>query len=87
MCSHVLCLRLESNGKLIIFNPMAQPVKKLPAKAGGVGGAGSIPGSGRSPGGEHGSPLQHSCLENPMDTEAWRATIHSITESDITEVT
>ena len=30
-----------------------------------VGGLGLIPGSGRSPGGEHGIPLQHSCLENP----------------------
>ena len=35
----------------------------------------SIPGSARSPGGEHGNPLQHSCLENPMDREAWRATV------------
>ena len=30
-----------------------------------------IPGWGRSPGGEHGSPLQYSCLENPMDRGAW----------------
>ena len=28
---------------------------------------GSIPALGRSPGGEHGNPLQYSCLENPMD--------------------
>ena len=41
----------------------------------------SIPGSGRSPGGEHGNPLQYSCLENPMDRGAWRATVHSITKS------
>ena len=33
-----------------------------------------IPGSGRSPGGGHGNPLQYSCLENPMDRGAWRAT-------------
>ena len=39
-----------------------------------AGGPGSIPGSGRSPGGGHGNPLQYSCLENPMDREAWRAT-------------
>ena len=32
---------------------------------------GSIPGSGRSPGEGKGSPLQYSCLENPMDGEAW----------------
>ena len=36
---------------------------------------GSIPGSGRSPGGGHGNSLQYSCLENPMDTGAWRATV------------
>jgi len=41
--------------------------------------AGSIPGSGRSPGGEHGNPLQYSCLENPMDRGAWRDTIHGVT--------
>ena len=34
----------------------------------------SIPGSGRSPGGGSGNPLQYSCLENPMDRGAWRAT-------------
>ena len=42
---------------------------------------GSIPGSGRSPGGGHGNPLHYSCLENPMDRGAWRATVHEITES------
>jgi len=31
----------------------------------------SIPGSGRSPGKENGSPLQYSCLENPIDGGAW----------------
>ena len=37
----------------------------------------SILGSGRSPGGGHSNPLQHSCLENPMDRGAWRATVNS----------
>ena len=46
-------------------------VKNLPAKAGGAGDVGLILGSGRSPGGGHGNPLQCSCLENPMDREAW----------------
>ena len=32
---------------------------------------GSIPGSGRSSGEGNGNPLQYSCLENPMDGEAW----------------
>ena len=43
------------------------------ASAGDVRDMGSIPGFGRSPGGGHGHPLQCSCLENPMDREAWQA--------------
>ena len=46
-------------------------VKNLPANAGDVRDAGSIPGSGRSPGGRHGNLLQYSCLENPMDGGSW----------------
>ena len=46
---------------------VALVAKNLPANAGGLRDAGLIPGSGRSPGGGHGNPLQHSCLENPMD--------------------
>ena len=53
-------------------------VKNLPASAGDARDAGSIPGSGRSPGGGNGNPLQYSCLENPMDREAWQATIHEV---------
>ena len=40
-----------------------------------------IPGSGRSPGGGHGTLLQYSCLENPMDRGAWWATVHGVTKS------
>ena len=43
-------------------------VKNLPAEAGDVRDTGLLPGLGRSPGGEHGNPLQYSCLENPMDS-------------------
>ena len=43
--------------------------------------AGLIPGSGRSPGGGHSNPLQYSFLENPMDREAWWATVHGVTKS------
>ena len=43
----------------------------------------SIPGSGRSPGEEHGNPLQYSCLENPTDRGAWWATVHGVTKSRI----
>ena len=40
---------------------------------------GSVPGSRRSPGEGNGNPLQYSCLENPMDRKAWRATVHDVT--------
>ena len=43
--------------------------------------AGSIPGLGRSPGVGNGDPLQYSCLENPMDSGAWRATVHGVAKS------
>ena len=47
--------------------------------------AGSIPGSERSLGEENGNPLQCSCLGNPMDRGARRATVHEVTkESDTT---
>ena len=39
---------------------------------------GSVSGSGRSPGGGNENSLQYSCLENPMDRGAWRATVHGI---------
>ena len=57
-------------------------VKNLPANAGDLG---SITGSGRSTGGRNGNPLQNSCLENPMDRGAWWATVHGVTELDMTE--
>ena len=55
------------------------------ASAYNAGDPSSIPGSGRSPGEGNGNPLQYSCLENPMDGGAWRATVHGVTESDTTE--
>ena len=42
---------------------------------------GSVPGLGRSLGGGNGNPLQYSCLENPMDRGAWRATVHGVAKS------
>ena len=62
-------------------------VKNPPDNAGDARGMGSIPGSGRSPGGGRGNPLQYSCLENPTDRGDWWATVHRVTESDVTEVT
>ena len=43
-----------------------------------AGDAGLIPGLGRSPGEGNGNPLQYSCLENPMDREAWLAIVHEV---------
>ena len=43
-------------------------------------GLGLIPGLGRSPGEGNDNPLQYSCLENPVDREAWWATVHGITK-------
>ena len=56
-------------------------VKNPSAKAGDVGDTGLVPGSGRSPGEGHGNSLQYSCLENPMDTGAWGATVYGVTKS------
>ena len=53
-------------------------VKSLPVNTGDTG---SISGSGRSPGRGHENPLQYSCLENSMDSGAWRTTVHSVAKS------
>ena len=52
-----------------------------PASAGDVRDAGSIPGWGRSFGGGNGNPLQYSYQENPMNREAWWATVHGVAKS------
>ena len=45
---------------------------------------GLIPGSERSPGEGNGYPLQYSCLENPMDREAWQTTVHRVKKESVT---
>ena len=65
---------------------MALAVKKKKEKkpactAGDLRDVDSVPGLERSPGGGHGNPLQYNCLENPMDREAWWATVHRVTKS------
>ena len=49
-----------------------------------VGDPGSIPGLGRSPGEGNGTPLQYSCLENPMERGAWWATVHGVAKGSDT---
>ena len=54
---------------------------EVKASAWNEGDPGSIPGSGRSPGEGNGNPLQYSCLENPTDGGAERATVHGVAKS------
>ena len=56
-------------------------VKNLPAHAGDGRDSGLIPGEGRSPGKGNGNSLQYSCLGNPMDREAWWATVHGVAKT------
>ena len=52
-----------------------------------AGDSGSILGWERSPGGGHGSPLQYSCLGNPVDRGAWWCTVHGVAEWNMAEAT
>ena len=61
--------------------PGSSVVKNLPPNAGDAEDMGSIPGSGRSPGVGNTCWLQYSCLENSMDSRAWRATVHEVPKS------
>ena len=56
-------------------------VKSPPANAADSRDLGSIPGLGRSPGGGNGNPRPSSCLENPTDRGAWRATVQGVVKS------
>ena len=56
-------------------------IKNSPADVGDIRDTGLIFGLGRSPGEGNGNPLQYSCLENPMDRGAWRATVRRVTQS------
>ena len=57
------------------------PSAEVKASACNVGDLGSISGSGRSPGEGNGTPLQYSCLENPMVGGALWAAVHGVTKS------
>ena len=80
------CSKNPSVSKPAVYNLgaslVAQRVKNLPVKA---GDGGPIPRMRRSSGEGNGNPLQYSCLGNPMDRGAWRATVHGVAkESDTT---
>ena len=53
-------------------------VKNSPDYVGDARDMGSVPGVVRSPGVGNGSPLQYSCLGNPLDRGAWQGTIHGV---------
>ena len=46
-----------------------------------AGDVGSNLGSERSPEERNGKPLQYSCMKNPMNRRAWRATVYSVAKS------
>ena len=71
----------ESQYTTLWVSSVAQLVKNLSANAGDSRDKCSIPGLGRYPGEGNGNPLQYSCLENPIDRGAWRATIYRVTQS------
>ena len=83
-CSHLFDL-WELIQLTLSFFPLTSQVvsvvKNLPANAGGVRNTGSIQGSGRFPGGGNENLFQYSCLKNPMDREAWWATVHRVAQS------
>ena len=81
-----LRILLQEDSSSSTYSPpqVVLPVKNLPANAGDMRDAGSIPGLGRSPEGGHGKPLQNSCLGNSMDRRAWQATVwEGVTRSRI----
>ena len=61
--------------------PFGSAGKESICNAGATEDTGLILGSGRFPGGEHGNPLQYSCLEYPMDRGTWQATVHGVAKS------
>ena len=77
-----LCLfskeRIQDTGEFPGGFPAGSAARNLPANAGNKD---LIPGSGKSPGEGNGNPFQHSCLENPVDGEAWWVTVHRVAKS------
>ena len=70
------------NSYALISLPLGFPGgSEVKASACNAADLGLIPGLGRSPWEGNGTPLQYSCLENPMDGGAWWATVHGVAKS------
>ena len=78
-----ILFKLHFNIYLVYQGFLGGSAVKIPPNA---GDAGFIPGLGRSPREGNGSPLQYSCLGNPMDRGAWQATSME-SQRDTTEAT
>ena len=81
MLSAVFCIETILNRHQLYLTSGFPGGSEVKASACSVGDLGSIHGLGRSPGEGTGNPLQYSCLENPMDGEAWWATVHRVSKS------
>ena len=78
---------LETENTCVFINAFGFCFGDLPGGSDGkefacnAGEQGSIPGLGRSPREGKGYSLQYSCLGNPVDRQAWRATVHRVKKS------
>ena len=78
LANSIIVTRVKEESEVMIF--IITPVSRWVKYAEDVD---SIPGLRRSSGGGNGSPLQCSCLENPMDRAVWRATVHGLQKNRI----
>ena len=81
VASFIYIPSLDLGDKGVWASQVALVVNNLTASARDLRNAGLTPGLGRPPEGRHGNPLQCSCLENPLDRGAWRATVHRVAKS------
>ena len=78
MAAFFIIAKIRSNQEVLQASKVVLVVKNLPVNARDIRSVGSIFGSGRPSERGNGNPLQYSCLENPMDRAARRATVHGI---------
>jgi len=77
----VLKNQIMSSRDKVHVSQLALVVMNMLANARDIRDSGLIPGWGRPLGEGNGNPLQYSSLENPMDREAWQATVHRVTKT------